>query len=647
MIQRALIVGLFWVGWFGLSSIQAEDEIIVVLMPDEVKAKFAKLDRDSDRRLTWEEYRTSVSKDREAAARRDFKLFDLDADGNLTADEYWSIPSSVSKTSTRGPLPDPVIGVLRTFIATLDKHFDDWDQNPERQVPANTFKWEVAATIKFDPEHFTDEEVDPNRNGVTREEARRFIEIHFGVLREDGRLLREPNGRVRQHQRFQSADVDQDGRLIRQEFVEGTFIPGDLSVLFQKGDVDRDGGISWDEWCDTLNRVTDPITDFLKLDTNLDGRVNREEILQGTPKHQQETAQFVFPGFDFDRDGQLTLNEYRLTTLANPVAKWHDAFQDHDGDDRLSFSEFNPGTDVPLLRFVIFQRLDTNRDGVLDDREYSFKHRARCGVFALNVETGAWRKLFQLRDYPSITSMAVSPDGERLAFDAHREGQTFNDDVLLTAKLDGSELHNLGRGKHPGWSPDGQKLAATRSPKGAQEAIAVMLADGTEERKLATGRGPQWSPDGKRIAFSDPAALQVFDLATEKTTRLCEVQDRAYDRIYFKLAWSPDGKQLAFVGHKPDGTEELMKVSVDEQPPQPKLLFTNRTIEGSISWHRDGDRLVFPMRNQEQKLLQLFELNPNGDKAPTLVKGQPLSAEVRAACWTADGKQIIVVIGNY
>ena len=648
MLQRAWIIGLICAGLAGLSALRAEDdEVIVLLMPAEVKAKFAKLDGDKDKRLTWEEYGAGIAKDREAAALRDFKLFDRDADGKLTPDEFWSIPSSVSKASTRGPLEDPVLGVLRQFIATLDEHFNNWDQNPKERVAVQTFLAEIAATLKVDADQFSEEDVDPNGNGVSRDEARRFLEIQIGARRGDGRLIREPNGRIRQHQRFQNADNDQDGRLSRQEFVERTFIPGDLAALFAKGDADQDDYISWDEWCEKLFRVTDPVADFLKLDTDFDGQVSRQELEAGTPKHLQEAAKVVFPGFDFDRNGKLSLDEYRLTMLANPVIKWHDAFQDHDGDDRLSWAEFRQEGDLPLLRFVVFRRLDANRDDFLDDREFTFRHRVRRGVYALNVETSTWRRLFELNDFPSITSIAVSPDGQRVAFDAHHKGENYTDDVLLTSKLDGSELRELGKRHFPCWSPDGQKLAATHRSGSNDSKIVVMQTDGTAERTLAIGRGPAWSPDGRRIAFSDPDALKVFDLDTNQSSPLFALADRNYDRLYFKMSWSPDGKQLAFIGHKPDGTEELLLITVDEQPPKPKLLFTNRTIEGSVSWHRDGNRLVFPMRNQEQQRLQLFELNPNGDAAPTLVKGQPPSAEVRAACWTPDGKQVIVVTGSY
>lgn len=649
MSSRVIIVAIC-LGALALCAVgRAKDEVIVVVMPDDAKAKFAKLDLDGDRSLTWEEFRASASKDKEPVAKRDFHLFDLDHNGKLTPDEFWTIPSSVTKASTRGPLDDPLLVLLKAFIAALDQHFDNWDKNPKQLVDLDTFLAEIRATLKLEIDDFSDEDVDFDENGVSRAEARRFLEVLIGARRRDGRLLREPNGRVRQHQKFQTADFDQDGRLNRREFVERTFIPGDLATLFERADADRDGFVSWDEWCEKALRVTDPVVDFQKLDTNLDGKVDADELRDGAPKHMQDLARFVFPGFDFDKDGKLSLDEYRLTMLANPVAKWHDDFRDDDGDGRLSWREFQRDGDVPLLRFIDFKRLDQNGDGSLDPSEFAFKHRVPRAVYLLTIADGSWRRLFEMQDFPSITSLEVSPDGQRIVCDAHREGESFTDDVVLTCKLDGTELRNFGKGMVPCWSPDGKQIALTRSSD-RQENVVLMSVNGAGERRLHGGRGPVFSRDGKRLAFTDRQSLLVCDLATETTKRVFDVASRGYDRFYRKLAWSPDGKRIGCVGHKPDGTEELLVLTIDDKPPVVKLLHTDRTIEGSVSWHPNGERLVFPMRNRSQERLQLFEINTAGnagETAPRVVKGQDPAIEVRAACWTPDGKQLIVITGNY
>ncbi len=628
------------------SASRAADEVIVVVMPDEVKAKFGKLDRDGDRSLTWEEFRSSAAKDKEPIAKRDFHLFDLDRDGKLTPDEFWTIPSSVTKASTRGPLEDPLLGLLKAFIAALDQHFDDWDKNPSQLVDPNVFLAEVRATLKFEADEDAELEVDPNENGVSRAEARRYLEVLMGVRRTDGRLLREPNGRVRQHQKFQTADEDQDGRLSQREFLERTFIPGDLPALFDRADADRDGFVSWDEWCEKAFRVTDPVVDFQKLDTNLDGKVDADELRAGTPKHLQEVARFVFPGFDFDKDGKLSLDEYRLTMLANPVAKWNDELRDLDSDARLNLSEFYRDSDLPLLRFIYFKRLDQNGDGFLDTTEFTFRHRIPRAFYSLTIADGSWRKLFQLDEFPAVSTLSLSPDGQRIVFDAHKRGEELIHDIVMTCKLDGSERREVCKGMFPCWSPDGRQLATGRGEKN-RIVVIVLNADGGDERMIHPGRGPQWSPDGKRIALSDNQSLLVHDLATNETRRVVDVVGRGYERLYRKLEWSPDGRRIAFVGHKPDGSEEIATVTLDEKEPKVQHVYSNHTIEGSLAWHPSGDRIVFPMRNKENSLIQLFEIDPAGKSEPKLVKGQDPATEIRAACWTPDGKQLIVITGSF
>lgn len=128
-----------------MTSAIAEDE--VRLMPQAVAEKFVKLDRNGDRLLSLEEFQASVAKEQAAVAMRDFQLFDQDADGRLSREEYWSIPT-VSGPDQRGPLPDPMTGLVDQFVAVMDKFFDDWDKDVDRVIPMNRFVSEFGATIQ-------------------------------------------------------------------------------------------------------------------------------------------------------------------------------------------------------------------------------------------------------------------------------------------------------------------------------------------------------------------------------------------------------------------------------------------------------------------------------------------------------------------
>ena len=186
--------------------------------PEAIVAKFGKLDRNADKRLSVDEFRGSLGAAQEAVALRDFDLFDRDADDFLSLDEYWSLPTHA--TDQRGPLPDPLTAVVDQFVAIMDQFFDNWDKDPTRTVPLNNFLGELSKTLEEPLTAQMQREADPDRDRkVTREEARRFVEIQSGVRRSDGKPLREANGRVYQQIQFLNADMDRDDRVDLNEYL--------------------------------------------------------------------------------------------------------------------------------------------------------------------------------------------------------------------------------------------------------------------------------------------------------------------------------------------------------------------------------------------------------------------------------------------
>jgi Tol biopolymer transport system component len=105
-----------------------------------------------------------------------------------------------------------------------------------------------------------------------------------------------------------------------------------------------------------------------------------------------------------------------------------------------------------------------------------------------------------LDEYPSW-----SPDGRRLTFNSHRDGQF---EVYVT-RLDGSRQRNLTRNaahdKWPAWSPDGRWIAFASDRDGSDD-VFVMRPDGSGVRNLTRTPDfdeshPAWLPDG-RLTFT-------------------------------------------------------------------------------------------------------------------------------------------------
>ncbi|HLQ45367.1 MAG TPA: hypothetical protein VK137_11600, partial [Planctomycetaceae bacterium] len=157
--------------------------------------------------------------------------------------------------------------------------------------------------------------------------------------------------------------------------------------------------------------------------------------------------------------------------------------------------------------------------------------------------------------------------------------------------------------------------------------------------------GAQWSPNGKRIAYYVGLRYLVLEVATEKTTVLYNATE--YRQIFWNFTWSPDSQRICFKGLKPDGSEEVVSVSIDPDKPQLKVHHSGKGITGDFAWHPDGQRIAFCMYCPERNVTQVYEFNPNSDDPPQLLKGQDPNLPNTDICWTPDGKQLILIHGDY
>lgn len=603
---------------------------------------FEKADLDHNGQLSLKEY----LKFRGPAelASRDFRLFDRDADNSLNLDELSTIPT-VLPPEQRGPLPDPMLALADTITTRLGiaLGLGNWEERPERDINAEEFVQVLSQGFRFYDVRFNLAEADADQNGkVQFAEARRFIEVLLGIRRPDGKLLRLPNGQIVNDRTFVYADENRDDQLDRREFVERTYGGPAADCEFEKVDTDRNGSVSFDEWQQMRGRaLLDPVLEFRQLDQNLDARVDSAEIVAGTPDWKKALPKHVFPAFDIDRDGTLSLNEYRMTPQANLILNWHSPPNDKDDNGSLSFAEFQFGQEAfPLLRIVYFHRFDTNSNGQLQTSEFTFKTRMPTEFFTLSEDGAEWKSLFKFEQFRSCGSPAVSPDGKQLAFDAWSTSQQ-NDSAIYIVDLARGEPRRICSGMMPSWLPDGRKLVCSRSSP-IYGAWLVDIEDDDHEH-FGPGWGAQISPDGKTVAYTEGASLKAYDLASKDSRTILAADTHPWRQIYWNSGWSPDSRRLCFKGLTADEKQEIATVNMTGDEPGLKVHLSGTvSINADFTWHPAGNRIVFPMTCAERGCLQLYEFDPAREAPPALVKGQDEQRQATGVCWTPDGKRLIV-----
>ena len=617
---------------------------------------FAKLDRNGDGSLSKEEHLAGPGP--EAVAARDFKLFDFDRSGSLSPAEFSAIPGLVP-AAARGPVPDPFQDLLEIAVASLDEAYGDWNQKPDFQIQTQGFGENFSRSLSSDGSFTVTSmmfrEADPDQNGrVSRDEARRFLEIQLGIRRGSGEgdLLREPTGRVVNYALFVGIDTNRNGRLEANEFADrdGEEQKAKNQAVFDKADVDRSGFLSFSEFCErTPSGMTDPVEQFRRMDNNLDAVLDAGEVAAGTPDWQRALVPMAFPVGDRNGDGKLTLAEYQLTPQANMLLRWQGMVVDLDRDETLSFEEFQLGGQFSLLRKLVYTRLDRDDDGTLSPKEFAFEIRQPDALFVMEREGRGWKKLTQSREFPTCGSPAVSPDGRWVAFDGYGPGESYSRTRLFIASIDGNERREVCAGLMPTWSPDGKKLACSRYEGG--NSVWIMNLDGSEDRKIGRGWGAQWSPDGKTIAYTRGAALMLYDVASGDEKLLLQSSEIGFSSIHYNMTWSPDSQRICFRGTKNENQEQLASIRVTGEDRDLRVHYKGPlAFEGDPGWSPDGKRIYVGLFSPEHKKYLIHELDVRLEgkseeslAEPQLLAGQDLSVAVAThACSTPDGRRLII-----
>ncbi|WP_158881104.1 S9 family peptidase [Rhodanobacter sp. L36] len=306
--------------------------------------------------------------------------------------------------------------------------------------------------------------------------------------------------------------------------------------------------------------------------------------------------------------------------------------------------------------------------------------------------------LTQLSKTQPVESVAISPDGQHLAWETRRDDKV----VIEVADIDGSHVHTLGNAESgtscrqfgATWSPDSKHIAMVAScdtdvtsTKAMQNDIVLADASGHDApTRLAQLKGYvrslQWTNDGQSIGFlyvpgatrrasataaAKPAAGEV-GVAGLEIQRVASI-DVAGGTLHvltpanlyaYEFAWSPDGSRITYTAAQPPGDNNWWIAKLYVQPAMSdaaSAVLVDPTKAGSGSmrglqialprWSPDASRIAFIgglMSDQGATGGDLYAVSTQGGAPTHLTPGTHVTPAWFQ--WTGAQQMLVMQVAN-
>jgi Tol biopolymer transport system component len=220
-----------------------------------------------------------------------------------------------------------------------------------------------------------------------------------------------------------------------------------------------------------------------------------------------------------------------------------------------------------------------------------------------------------------------------------------DDYEIFVINPDGSDRQRLTNDPawnvDPAFSPDGEQIAFTRSPRRGTAEIYMMSSTGNHVRQVTAdgypeSDDPSFSPDGERIVFAQRKSRRsdkdLFSMDIDGTDRRRLTNYRGSEE---QPVYSPDGDQIAFERWKPgvDGDPAITVTNVDGSNPI--------EVDADFSLRPDfapsGERVMF-LRN----LNHIWTAEADGGSPQEVLR----NCDCFSPTYSPDGSQIALERGQ-